>query len=387
MPNRPSSPRVRLGVEALEAREVPSTFGPSRGLNVAAGAIFPGIPIDAGPNFYVMGTGPGTVATVRIWDDQGVLRQQFRPFGNTFRGGVTVAVGDVNADGVDDIICGTGAGTTARVRVFTYADGGLQTLATFTPFGPNYNRGVNVAAGPVLGGSALPEGPHPDQIVVSVAGEGPPRVKVYGIVDGAPTPYRSFLAFSPTYRGGVNIAVANIDTASDLVTPGGTLIPPVPSYSEIIVGMATGRPLVRIYDVQGPTVVPRGSFLAFDPSTERANSGVVIAAGGTTGQRGCQIYVNLIGTSTVRVFDGQTSAILGTFTAYSEAGGRPIPTRILSMTIADMTDGNPRNNQFAGDYYVQDLIIVAGDGPYFQRPFVYVGGTLPAGFNGGSFAP
>ncbi len=386
MSKHPDNSRsTRLSLETLETRDVPSPFGPTRGLNVAGGAVFPDLPLDSGPNQYVMGTGPGVTARVRIYDDQGRLLQSFRPFGPNFTGGVTVAVGDVNDDGVDDIICGTGPGTTGRVRVFTFADGGLQRLAAFVPFGPNFTGGVNVASGPVLGGSADPDGQRPDQVVVSVASNGPPRVKVFGIVDGSPTPYRSFLAYNPNYRGGVNITVANIDTAPDTLSGGGLLVPPVRSYAEIITGKAREQPLVRIFDVQAPTIVTKASFMAFNPDLERARNGVMLTAGDTNGQRGAQVYVNLIGTDRIRVFDGATGAILTTFNAYPAISG--IRTGMLSMAIVDMSNGNPSDNQFAGEYYTHDLVLVAADGPYFQTPYIYFGGTLPAGFNGGGFAP
>lgn len=388
MPQHPESCRsARLGVEVLETREVPASFGPTRGMSIAGGTIFQNLPNTAGPNQYVMGTGPGVPAMVRAFDDQGNLLQSFRPFGINFRGGVTVAVGDVNADGRDDVICGTGPGTVGRVKVYTYENGGLKPLLTFVAFGPTFNGGVNVAAGPVLGGSSDPDVLRPDQIVVSVASNGPPRVKVFGVATGVPIPYRNFLAYNPNYTAGVNIAVANIDTDADILDATGQLVSPVASYSEIITGKARERPHVKIFDVQTPTVVTKGAFMAFDPIRERARRGVTLTAGDTIGERGAQIYVNLIGTDTVRVFDGESSAILTTFDAYPNSGGFPVRTQMLSMAIVDMTNGNPDDDQFSGTYFTHDLVLVAADGPVLQVPYIVFGGALPAGFNGGGFAP
>ena len=49
---------TRLNVEALEAREVPATFGAGSGCSVAYGDIIP-VELDNGQAEYITGTGPG----------------------------------------------------------------------------------------------------------------------------------------------------------------------------------------------------------------------------------------------------------------------------------------------------------------------------------------
>jgi len=138
-PNRP----VRLSVEALESREVPAFFGPTRGLSIARGDVMPTV---SGIE-YITGTGPGRAALVRVWNaNSGNLLFALRPFGS-FSGGVYVATGDVNNDGQMELIVSTAAGTTGEVQVYEFIGGGPRLLGDFMPFGPNYSGGVQITAG------------------------------------------------------------------------------------------------------------------------------------------------------------------------------------------------------------------------------------------------
>ena len=56
-----------------------------------------------------VGSGPGMVATVNVYDETGALLTSFQPYGSLFQGGVSVALGDVTGDGVLDVVTGAGA--------------------------------------------------------------------------------------------------------------------------------------------------------------------------------------------------------------------------------------------------------------------------------------
>jgi len=91
------------------------------GTNVAAGDV-DGDGIDeiitgAGPGLPAEGGGPH----VRIFSQSGELKGQFFAYNNNFRGGVNVAAGDLNQDGIDEIITGAGRGNYGKgpsIRMF-----------------------------------------------------------------------------------------------------------------------------------------------------------------------------------------------------------------------------------------------------------------------------
>jgi hypothetical protein len=91
--------------------------------------------------------GAGINAWVKVFDmGSGQLLGHFRPFGPNYRGGVFVAAGNFDADAAQEIVVGQQRG--GVVRVFN-ADGTRLSgpLGNFRPFGVNYRAGVTVAAG------------------------------------------------------------------------------------------------------------------------------------------------------------------------------------------------------------------------------------------------
>jgi uncharacterized repeat protein (TIGR01451 family) len=78
----------------------------------------------------VTGTGPGGGPHVKAFNAQtGALLRSFFAYDSTFAGGVRVAFGDVNGDGVPDIITSPGAGGGPHVKAFDGFSGAL--IASF----------------------------------------------------------------------------------------------------------------------------------------------------------------------------------------------------------------------------------------------------------------
>src|SRR5207302_1596883 len=141
----------------------------------------------------ITGAGAGGGPHVRVWSGaDGTLLRQFYAYGVKFRGGVSVAAGDVNGDGKADVVTGAGPGGGPHVEVFSGATGAV--LRSFFAYAPAFTGGVFVAAGDVNGDG------HADVVTGAGAGGGP-RVEVFDGVTGAVR--SSFFAAGATFAGGV----------------------------------------------------------------------------------------------------------------------------------------------------------------------------------------
>jgi hypothetical protein len=121
----------------------------------------------------------------------------FIAFAPTFAGGATVAAGDVDGDGLADLVIGAGPGGGPHVRVFASQVLGFSIgaeLRSFFAYAANFTGGVTVAAGDVDG----------DGLADIITGAGPgggPHVRVFDGAAGAE--HQSFFAYDPGFLGGV----------------------------------------------------------------------------------------------------------------------------------------------------------------------------------------
>ncbi len=171
----------------------------------------------------VVGSGPGSATSVRILDGA-TQRELFNvaPFEGSFTGGVFVAAGDLDGDGVPELVVTPDEGGGPRVRVFSGR--GFGVVADF--FGiddPNFRGGARAAVGDLNGDGV-------GDLLVSAGFGGGPRVAGYdGRTLSGPTPahlFGDFFAFEATLRNGAYLAAGDIDGdgRADLVAgagPGG----------------------------------------------------------------------------------------------------------------------------------------------------------------------
>ena len=184
-----------------------------------------------GTGEIVTGAGPGGGPHVRIFRQDGTPIGGFMAYATTFRGGVNVAVGDVDGDGRADIITAPGNGLESMIKVFD-SKGNLNTQ--FLAFEKEYKSGVRLSVGDIDGDKVA-------EIAVSkMSGSG--EVIIYGQYM---TLKLKFLPFSGLTNG-VTLSLGDLD--GDKV-------------SEIIVGAGPGGgPHIKIYNNKG---FLRKEFFAF----------------------------------------------------------------------------------------------------------------------------
>jgi hypothetical protein len=180
---------------SLHAKFAPYTESYNRGINISVGDIE-----SDGSVEIVTGTEDGGGPHVRVFNGNGVLiNPGFFAYADSFRGGVNVSIGDLNGDNIKEIICGAGVGGGPHVRVFK-KDGTLINPGFFA-FDPAFRGGVNVAVGDV-------DGDRIDDIVTGPGLGGSPLARIY---DRDGNLKSEFYVFDSTQRDGVEVVASDID--------------------------------------------------------------------------------------------------------------------------------------------------------------------------------
>lgn len=320
---------------------------------------------EPGPVFSPVSTLPKQIATgidaggsplAKRFDANGQELQQYTAFTPEFTGGVRVAQGDVNLDGVDDLIFGTGPGMATQVRIVDGATGA--TLGNFMPFEVSFTGGVYVAAGDFTGDGRV-------DIVVTPDQGGGPRVKIYSGSDFSVI--ADFFGIDdPSFRGGARPAVGDIngDGKPDLVIAAGF----------------GGGPRVAIFDgttlFGGDPVKLIPDFFAFEPSLR---DGLYPAVGDVNGDG----FGDLIfgggpqGGPRVLILSGDALLTAGSY--------EPVPPTPEDAVLASFFAGDPNSRggirvaaaNLDGDNFAD---VVTGAGPGSGTTVrTYFGSTIQPG--------
>lgn len=178
----------------------------------------------------VTGAGPGGYPHVVVYrgnepnrgfHNPSSMMASFLAYDAAFRGGVTVACGDINADAVPDLITGAGPDGGPHVTVVdgTKLSGSWEVgkpeadgkyIRSFYAYHVDFRGGIWVAAGDVNADGRM------DIITGAQAGGGPHVMAFNGqFVDmGYAEPAShllSFMAYEPSFGGGVHVAAGDID--------------------------------------------------------------------------------------------------------------------------------------------------------------------------------
>jgi streptogramin lyase len=238
----------------------------------------------------VTAPGKGGGPDIRVFDGvTGQLIRDFMAYDPRFTGGVFVAVGDLNQDGYADIITGADSGGGPEVKVFSGKDNSV--LADFMAYDFRFSGGVRVASADVNGDGRA-------DIITGAGPGGGPHVKVISGVNGALL--QSYYAFAPTFSGGVYVAAGDLDGDGK---------------ADVVVGAGKGgNPEVKVFSGANTGVLR--DFLAYGANVI---AGVRVAAFDLNGDGHTEI-ITVTGPDTqpqVKVFDGATNALIDNFFAYS----------------------------------------------------------------------
>jgi hypothetical protein len=290
---------------------------------------------------FAVGDATGKVQVLRATD--GTIQAEFQAYGRDYQGPISIAVGDVNGDGFQDVVTAP-TRATPHVKVF---DGKAISQATFTEstpdahlitsfmaYGTEFNVGVHVAVGHVANNGNETEHGHGGgghilaADIITAASVGNPHVKVYrgsAIKDGTfganPESHliASYFAYDLNNNIGATVAVGRV-AGSD--------------HDDVICGSASGNPHVKVYrgfamghgefNNFNPDASLVTSFLAYE---QGRNLGVYVASGDTDGDGFEEVICAPFGNSSqVTVYNGKAisegtapaSAILDQFFAYGQ---------------------------------------------------------------------
>ncbi len=201
----------------------------------------------------VLGAGSGQRPEIVVLGSDGKIKFRFLAYAVSYKDGVKVALGDVDGDGIDEIVSSPAGKGGPHIRIF---DQNGKVEGQFFAYDKDFRGGVSVAVGDVDGDSR-------EEIVTSVGFKGAPLVKIFNAKGSLK---KQFYAYDRNFLGGVNLVVADVITESG-------------SKKEEIVTAPNkgGGPHVRMFDDTGNV---RSQFFAYDKGLR---SGVSLAAGDVDG--------------------------------------------------------------------------------------------------------
>ncbi len=274
---------------------------------------------------YAVGADAGGGPRVRVYDaaTNAVLFDQF-VYEEGYIGGVRVATGDVNGDGVPDLVTAAGYGGGPRIRVFDGSS--FAQIADFFAYEDTFRGGAFVAVTDLTG----------DGVGEIITGAGAGGGPVVGVFDGQGRTLTRFFAYAENFRGGVRVAGGDVngDGFGDIITGAG-------------VG---GGPHVRVFNASNLSVLTE--FLAFD---EDYRDGIYVSAGDVDGDGFADVIVGPGGNTIPEIrfrssLDGGSIVRISAFDTGERDASQPVDPVLAALNlelggirvgVAPETDGGP----------------------------------------------
>jgi len=154
---------------------------------------------------------------VSIYDEDGSLLSRFAPYTDLYHDGVNLAVGDLENDGSVEIVTGTEKGGGPHIRVFN--NDGVLINPGFFPYHESFRGGVRVAIGDLNGDGT-------NEIICAAGDGGGPHIRVTNKHGKVINP--GFFAYDEEYRGGAYVAAGDVngDGIDEIITGSGVGLEP-----------------------------------------------------------------------------------------------------------------------------------------------------------------
>lgn len=176
---------------------------------------------------------------IKVFDYKGKFIKEIPAYSRDFKGEVSLAAGNIDGQGGDEIVVAFGKGRSADIRILS---GESELVGAFRAYEEDYLNGLNLEVANLNGLEDLSKA----EIIVSPKSGKNGEIKIFNNYGHL---LNSFLAFGKNYRGEVSLS------AGDLSNNG---------VSEIVVAAKSGAaPHVRVFNLEGLIIE---SFYAWEES-------------------------------------------------------------------------------------------------------------------------
>ena len=239
------------------------------------------------------GPGEAPIVSVYDGKTGAELVSRLEAFESTFTGGINLSAGDFNGDGKADIVVAAENGGGPRIRVFNAAlipmtpngDPNAGVMADFYGIDdPNFRGGARTAVGDLNGDGVV-------DLVVAAGIGGGPRIAMFNGTSIAPgmTPTRiasDFYAFESTLRDGAMVSIGDVngDGKGELIAasgPGGAPRVTIFNGVEIVQGRAENAGRIADFYVANDTASRKGTRITVKDVDRDGRADVIAALGNT----------------------------------------------------------------------------------------------------------